>query len=476
MSTHTGTLASIATDFQGGDSVSSILFKYRTNVNQIATWTDTLNKSSTLYKTMLSFLSAARLHLTGTTYGSSSIRVQPSPPPSVPIPDVEDFFAVDTGSDRIQLTWTGIADQQMAIERSLDDINYAAIMVVDSVDGVYVDIGLSPNILYFYRARHTDGGGNYSANYAMASATTQFAPPPPIFPSDVENFAAVATGSDKIQMTWTGVMDYQIAIERSTDDVSYEEIMVIDSIDGVYVDVGLNSNNLYFFRARHYYGGGYSINYVTASATTQPPPNPDIIAGLLGSWRFDSDLMDSSGNGNDFVATTPTFDIGLRGQCLTGATPATGSVSIVMGNEFSFSVWMFSGADGNAALGPSFGFLNNDLSINLIGPGQPGFGGRFENPASGLVGPPMSPDAWHHAVVTLTDSLSPDALKLYVDGVLVSFVAWQGFGGLLDFQFNLSGGIPPKLDIGVLYNRPLIIEEVAELYNDGSGRDPIPPS
>lgn len=76
-------------------------------------------------------------------------------------------------SNQIDLTWDDNSSDESGfkIERSLDGSDWAQIDTVEAEAESYEDIGLDPNILYYYRVKAYSGGGD-SAPTNVASATT----------------------------------------------------------------------------------------------------------------------------------------------------------------------------------------------------------------------------------------------------------------------------------------------------------------
>jgi hypothetical protein len=107
------------------------------------------------------------------TYGRAyrdTVELRPPLPPSALVIDPK------LGSDRLEVTWTKSTSpdaEHYRVFRSLSPGGPFTPATIDPVaHSLFVDVGLAPNTIYYYRATTVDGSGNESAVSATTSGST----------------------------------------------------------------------------------------------------------------------------------------------------------------------------------------------------------------------------------------------------------------------------------------------------------------
>ena len=216
-------------------------------------------------------------------------------------------------------------------------------------------------------------------------------------------------------------------------------------------------------------------------------------SGLVGHWTFDgpdmdwgsasAEVQDASGNGNDGDATSMTTNsvvpLGAIGQALqfdgSGDYIDIGtSADFKPTGSLAVSFW-YKGLKGSAehfiSHSPqsltNYWYVSEDQSM---------FCGSTSCSTS-VVNTFTLPDdnEWHHVVVSLNETPSPDELSVYIDGVLDDTVTDNRDGGS-NWGSNTrigtgfwggSGDRQGPMDDVRIYNRALTADEALQLYNMG---------
>jgi chitodextrinase len=204
--------------------------------------------------------------------------------PTVP----QNPVATPTSPTTVNLTWsastdaggTGVASYRVR----RDGANVAGAGAVAGTS--YIDAGLTQNTAYSYTVSAVDVAGNRSAESTAAPATTPVAPADLSAPTMPGNFAATATSSTSITLTWTA----------STDNVGVTRYEVIR--DGVplgfttgavvaFVDSGRTPSTTYSYSVYAMDAAMNSSGMATASATTPAAPSSSSGGGGGGGGSFD---------------------------------------------------------------------------------------------------------------------------------------------------------------------------------------------
>jgi len=207
----------------------------------------------------------------------------------------------------------------------------------------------------------------------------------------------------------------------------------------------------------------------------------DVRDGLVGEWKLDGNLLDTSGNGNDgtFFGGTPNYVAGRVGSCVEfdgvdDYVNCGNDTSLDFANDsFSISTWVKILGSNNeqvviskGAIGGTPGWAlyarrdNHYIEFLTIDESIVGayryFSGGFTQ---------INDGAWHHLVLVF-DRTSNE--KLYIDGVL--FSSANIVTGIFDSVSPLNIGrrvgiyISGSIDEVRLYNRALTPTEVDTLY------------
>lgn len=150
---------------------------------------------------------------------------------------------------------------------------------------------------------------------------------------------------------------------------------------------------------------------------------------LKGWWRFENDLLDSSGNGNDGAmgAGSATYAAGVQGQAYDSSTARfvtiADSASMRITGALTVAAWV----RRTASLANHSGLLDkwyraaavrswNFIVLSSAGSHLPRFSISQNGAAGVLVDGPTTPaNGWMHIVGTYTPS---SALRIYIDGAL----------------------------------------------------------
>ncbi|HYE56320.1 MAG TPA: fibronectin type III domain-containing protein [Chitinophagaceae bacterium] len=193
----------------------------------------------------------------------------PGTPPAAPA----GLAANATGYDRIALSWTDNSGDETGFEvvrataaaGPFQNIGTTAAGVTS-----FIDSGRNASTTYWYKVRAVgDAGG--SAFTAVASATTQAAPPAPAAPSLLN---ATVVSSSAINLAWNDNSSNETVFEiyRSTDNnTSFRLIATVAGGAGAqknYADAGLFAHVTYFYKVRAKGVGGTSAYTNEASGTT----------------------------------------------------------------------------------------------------------------------------------------------------------------------------------------------------------------
>jgi hypothetical protein len=207
------------------------------------------------------------------------------------------------------------------------------------------------------------------------------------------------------------------------------------------------------------------------------------LPGLVGWWKFDGDLLDSSGLGNDGTAGgDPTFVVGKIG---TGAVDLDGNDYVVLdavaddvtSNEITLSAWVKTSDSGADWFSCNSSGRGNVIRF-VIDAGRACFDTDTEHAFSTTL---VSDDQWHHLTLVLDGSTG----HVYVDGVEEnSFQASPNFSAndLWSIGQEWDSGGPSGFLTGIvddvqIYNRALTQKEIEQVIvgvPPGAASNPSP--
>jgi hypothetical protein len=210
--------------------------------------------------------------------------------------------------------------------------------------------------------------------------------------------------------------------------------------------------------------------------------------GPIAWWRAENDALDSAGANHGTLLNGTTFGAGVAGQAFNFdgiddavTTPLVTSYT----NGVTFDLWVRTTDDAGILMSGGGG-ASTDRGMGLfIEPGGwlllLGTKGINGDPNFVLEGPVIADGAFHHIAATWTGDITPDGVKLYVDGELVATgtaetaVATDSlpmeFGGhTTHAHFRLNG----LIDEVEVYDRALSPDEAEGLFDrhfdsDGDG-------
>lgn len=247
-------------------------------------------------------------------------------------------------SQQTGLWWVDRSTNESAfeIERSPDGISgWAKIANMGANAGSggvmnYVDGGLNPATIYYYRVRAINcaGASEYSG---MEFATTDGISPLPAAPSDL---AAGAVSSEAIGLWWVDRATNELAfeVERSLDGINgWAKVATLSAKSGSgglmnYVDIGLVPGTAYFYRVRATNDAGASDYSWTESATTDgssplPAAPTDLAAGAISSEAIGLWWVDRATNESAFeIERSPDGTNGWVKIATLGAKSGSGGL------------------------------------------------------------------------------------------------------------------------------------------------------
>ncbi len=179
-------------------------------------------------------------------------------------PENLEVFAVS--DEQINLSWEDASDNEegFKIERSLfPDTGFMQIAETGAGLDTYIDTGLDPDTVYYYRVRACQGA-EHSGYCNIASAQTN------VFVVMAPTSLTAIPGTEgQINLTWQDNADNEqgFYLERSLmSDTGFFLVGTLNPDTETYSDTGLTSHVRYYYRLRAYAGAYESDNSPTASA------------------------------------------------------------------------------------------------------------------------------------------------------------------------------------------------------------------
>ncbi|MEX2235377.1 MAG: fibronectin type III domain-containing protein [Cyclobacteriaceae bacterium] len=250
-----------------------------------------------------------------TALSASQVQALVTQPPASPT----QLTATSASSSSINLTWTDASTNETGfqVERSSTSGSGFALINTTAADATsFTDTGLTSGTIYYYRIRAINSGGE-SAYTAEANAT------PMALPASPTQLIATSASSTSINLSWTdgSTNETGFQVERSsTSGSGFSLINTTTASATSFLDTGLTSGTIYYYRIRAINSSGQSAYTAEANATTMAvPASPTaLIASATSSssinltWSdgstnetaFQVERSLSSGSGFALVATT----------------------------------------------------------------------------------------------------------------------------------------------------------------------------
>jgi hypothetical protein len=202
-----------------------------------------------------------------------------------------------------------------------------------------------------------------------------------------------------------------------------------------------------------------------------------LLVGLVSWYRFDANLLDSSGNGHtlDDTGNPVTYTTGLIGQAAEAGSGRREPADLPVSGDFTVAFWVRRGAN-NTSLRWFCRFSTTDVfgvRFSAGGFWQIVLNAGATNTVAALL------DTWQLAVArfSISAGLSCTRAELSVDaGAFISAsVLPQTVNSAWRDVFAFSAGslaFRNDVDLAGVWDRLLTTDEVDELYNGGAGFDP----
>lgn len=196
---------------------------------------------------------------------------------------------LSTTSDKVELSWLftdgssskarGIA---IARKTGISGI-YAVVGSVPANQTTYVDTGLSPDTIYYYKLYSYESydPNSISPYTGEVSVTTQSFSTVPAAPSGL---IVTALNGWTIDLSWSdnATNEDGFVIEKSTDGVNYTVVSTVNNNVVTFKDEYVIASTEYFYRVNTYNNQG-SSTYTTPSNITTPIITPTDISGGIAS-------------------------------------------------------------------------------------------------------------------------------------------------------------------------------------------------
>jgi subtilisin family serine protease len=278
----------------------------------VTSWTNTGLTAGTTYDFRVRAYNAM-----GNSYYSNTTSGTTFPPPAAP----SNLTAAALSTDSIGLSWTdnSTSEQGFRIERSTDGVSFLVLTNTAANATSYTSLYLQAGVTYWYRVRAFDGSG--SSGWSNVASTTTF--PPPAAPT---NLVATAASSSSISLTWTdnATTETNYKVERSTDGVSFFQVVQIGANSTSYTNLYLNPGTTYWYRVKHQGLASSAYSNVASAATFPPPAAPsNLTATALSGTSIRLDWTDNSSSEAGFKVERSTDGSSFLQVATVGANVAT---------------------------------------------------------------------------------------------------------------------------------------------------------
>lgn len=251
----------------------------------------------------------------------------------VTLPTPANLIATATSQTQVEVTWSASGGSTLYELERCTGAGCSDFSTVSSpATTPYLDIGLTHNTTYRYRARTYDAAGNYSNYAAIASVTTAADATAPTTPS---NLSATAVGAN-INLSWiastdsggAGLSGYKIERCEGASCSGFAQIDV--SAGESYQDTSATPGSAYRYRVRAYDGAGNNSGYSNiANVSALDTVAPSAPTGLAASSSSSTSVSLSWNASTDNVAVTGyrVYRNGTQVGTLTVSAPHSGTVN-----------------------------------------------------------------------------------------------------------------------------------------------------
>jgi fibronectin type 3 domain-containing protein len=240
---------------------------------------------------------------------------------ATPVPAPDPLTLTASTATTISLAWNDIYNDEdgFRLERSEDGVNFGMVQLLSANETNFVDTGLAPESVYYYRvAAFNSGGDSYYSATVSAGAAPGAAPDP---------LVVGAISATQITLSWNDIYSDEdgFRLERSTDSIVFTPVVTLPANTTNHVDANLLPNAFYAYRVAGFNSRGDSYYSMTVNATTLPlPPFPP--SGLVARPGPTSEIRltwaDNSNNETAFEIerSTDGLNFNLIATVLAGTT------------------------------------------------------------------------------------------------------------------------------------------------------------
>jgi Bacterial Ig domain/Calcineurin-like phosphoesterase/Immunoglobulin domain/Fibronectin type III domain len=378
----------------------------------------------------------------------------------------QNLIATALDTNLIRLSWTDLATNEtgFVLERSLDGTNFVEALTAEPDATNALDGGLLANTTYYYRVHAVNEFGDSDLS-PVSSATTVVPGGTPLAPSDLVASAdnGVEFYRSQIILRWrdASAEESGYVIERSLDGAAFTQVGTVGANVTHYVDRGLDSATLYYYRVRGL--AGTFLSSPSNLAFEQTHPQSQVVA----------------------VGATATFHAGVEGQPsvryqwrfedtpIFGATNETFTVQAVMPwDEGAYNV-AITDTTGPLLGNPAYLFVLSAPLITSQPAGTTNLVGDTVTFTVGAVGDEPLWYQWRRDGVPISGAIEA---TLTLEGVALSdqgdydVVVENDFGSEISHLARLSVNQPPFALADTVYRfagETLAVDVASLLANDG---------
>ena len=398
---------------------------------------------------------------------------------------------------KILLQWIDNSTNEdgFKIERKDSTGVYLLIAIIDKNIAIYLDSNLAPNRTYTYRVYSYNTIGN-SINYSNEITLK----PIPILPKMPLELRGITLSNSSSKLFWNDTANnesgYKV-LRKKSSVTNYSVISSLPSNCESFIDINLSDDTKYDYKILAYNDDGNSDSTSSIGLITDDLIYSQQLKSNLVAWYpFNNDVIDESGNNNNFYGTFYSgYDYERRNNANSALnlTPSWRTFSVTdrpsfnFTNAFSVSHWV------KCLIYPLQSASDLYLSKINVGLDFSGWMGRLNADAAKdsfnfefsvftttnmyFVNTPLLKMSstlyqWHHLVYVYDGS----SIKIYLNGVLsgqktvlgnfknstTPFIIGKNTN--IGNMFN-SGSIDKNVDDIGIWNRVLTQGEITYLYN-----------